>query len=28
VANASAALMSAVAVLGNPQISPTANPPV
>jgi hypothetical protein len=27
VANASAALLSAVAVLGHPQISPTANPP-
>lgn len=27
VANASAALLSAVAVLGNPQIAPTANPP-
>jgi len=28
VANASAALVSAVAVLGHPQIAPTANPPV
>lgn len=28
VANASAALISAVAVLGHPQIVPTANPPV
>lgn len=27
VANASAALLSAVAVLGNPEIAPTANPP-
>lgn len=28
VGNASAALLSAVAVLGHPQIAPTANPPV
>lgn len=28
VANASAALISAVAILGHPQIAPTANPPV
>ena len=28
VANASAALVSAVAILGNPMIAPTANPPV
>lgn len=28
VANASAALVSAVAVLGHPQLAPTANPPV
>lgn len=28
VANASAALISAVAILGNPAIAPTANPPV
>lgn len=27
-ANASAALLSAVAILGDPEISPTANPPV
>ena len=27
VANASAALLSAVAILGNPQVAPTANPP-
>jgi hypothetical protein len=28
VGNASAALLAAVAVLGHPQIAPTANPPV